>query len=132
MLFNMLKVLLSLGPTFYLDQCATRIISHYQTDLPAGYFVNDRVRVFFSDYSVRSPLLTVFCFPLVIKCFISRYFPNMFKRMGLSLLLLCVLFTLYLMNYVIGGSQNYVPCFANNSYTIFQAKLLLQFVQHIY
>ena len=127
-LFNMLKVLLSLGPIFFLDQCATRIISHYRTELPAGYFVNDRVRVFFLDYGVLSPLLTVICFPLVIKCFISRYFPNMFKRMGLSLLLLCVLFTLYLMNYVIGGSQNYlesfgVPCFANNSYNIFQTNV---------
>ena len=55
-------------------------------------------------------------------------FPNMFKRMGLSLLLLCVLFTFYLMNYVIGGSQNYlesfgVPCFPNDSYNIFQTNI---------
>ena len=60
--------------------------------------------------------------------FYFKIFPNMFKRMGLSLLLLCVLFTLYLMNYMLGGSQNYlesfgVPCFANNSYTIFQTNI---------
>ena len=117
--------LLSLSP---MGLCATRIISRHSTELPAVYFVNDRVRVFFLDYGVRSPLLTVICFPLAINCFISRYFPNMFKRMGLSLLLLCVLFTFYLMNYIIGGSQNYlerfgVPCFANNSYNIFQTNI---------
>ena len=81
-LFNMLKVLLSIGPIFFLDQCATRIISHYRSELPAGYFVNDRVRVFFLDYGVLSPLLTVICFPLVIKCFISRYFPTCSKEWG--------------------------------------------------
>ena len=95
-LFNMLKVLLSLGPILFLDQCATRIISHYRSELPAGYFVNDRVRVFFLDYGVLSPLLTVICFPLVIKCFISRYFPNMFKRMGVkSIAFVCTLYTLF-------------------------------------
>ena len=126
--------LLSLSP---MGLCASGIISHHSTELPAVYFVDDRVRVFFLDYGVRSPLLTVICFPLVINCFISRHFPNMFKRMGLSLLLLCVLFTFYLMIYIIGESQNYlerfgVPCFANNSLTFFKQTLLLQFLQHIY
>ena len=118
------KVLLSLSPTFFLDLCATTITSDHPTKLPADYFVNDTVRIVFLEYGVLSQLLTVICCPLVIKCFISRYFPNMFKRMGLSLLLLCVLFTLYLRNYVIGGSQKFldnfgVPCFANGSYNIF-------------
>ena len=83
-LFNILKVLLSLGPTFFLDLCATRIISDHPTKLPADYFVNDTVRIVFLEYGVQSHLLTVICFPLVIKCFISRYFPNMFKRMGVN------------------------------------------------
>ena len=127
-LFNMLKVLLSLSPAFFLDLCATRIISYHRTEVPAEYFVNDTVVIFFLDSGVLSPLLTVICFPLVIKCLISRYFPNMFKRMGLSLLLLCVLFTFYLMNYVIGGSQNFlesfgIPCFPNDSYNIFQTNI---------
>ena len=49
----------------------------------------------FLDNGQMSPLLTVTCIPiylLVVKPFFSRWLPNLFKRMGLSIAIVVVFF----------------------------------------
>ena len=57
---------------------------------------------------ILSPLLTLIWIPLLFKLYLSNWLPNMFKRIGLSIILLNTVFALYLIHEVIGyGSQNY-------------------------
>ena len=86
-LLTMLKVLLCLGPVFYLEQCTiqTRHGSrhyYYSTDFWKEHILN----------RVISPALAVIFIPLLMKCFISKCFPSMFKRMGFSIACLLLIF----------------------------------------
>ena len=107
-LFNMVKVFLSLGPVFFLDLCATIIAgSHHHYD-KADFFVNNPWKVFFLHNGILSPLLTLIWIPLLFKLYLSNWLPNMFKRIGLSIILLSAVFALYLFYDVKGyGSQSY-------------------------
>ena len=108
-LFNMVKVFLSLGPVFFLDFSATSIALryHYNHD-KADFSVNNPWKVFFLHNGILSPLLTLIWIPLLFKLYLSNWLPNMFKRIGLSIILLSAVFALYLIHDVIGyGSQNY-------------------------
>ena len=131
-LINMLVVFLFVGPAFFMDLCATRLISQHPNHTVADYFMDSPVKVFFFNYGILSPLLMVFGIPLVAKVFFSKYFPNMFKRMWLSIMLLCILYSLYIMNYVIGSSHNFleefgVACFTNDSYSILHTAIVPSF-----
>ena len=109
MLFNMVKVFLSLGPVFFLDFSATIIAvrQHHHYD-KADFSVNNPWKVFFLHNGILSPLLTLIWIPLLFKLYFSNWLPNMFKRIGLSIILLTAVFALYLILDVIGyGSQNY-------------------------
>ena len=86
-LLNILKVLLVLGPVFFLEQCTIRSLhgsySFYSpTDLCKEQILN----------GVISTALAVIIIPLLMKCFLSRCFPSMFKRMGLSIACLLLMF----------------------------------------
>ena len=106
-LFNMLKVFLSLGPVFFLDLCATvALMQHRQHHDKVDFSVNNPWKVFFLHNSILSPLLTLIWIPLLFKLYLSNWLPNMFKRIGLSIILLSAVFALYLIQDVIGcGSQ---------------------------
>ena len=108
-LFNMVKVFLSLGPVFFLDLCATitAITYHHHHD-KADFSVNNPWKVFFLHNGVLSPLLTLIWIPLLFKLYLSNWLPNMFKRIGMSIILLSAVFALYLIYDAIGNSsQNY-------------------------
>ena len=128
-LINMLVVFLFVGPAFFMDLCATRLISQHPNHMVADYFMDSPVKVFFFIYRILSPLLMVLGIPLVAKV---KYFPNMFKRMWLSIMLLCILHSLYIMNYVIGSSHNFleefgVACFTDDSYSILHTAIVPSF-----
>ena len=117
-LLNILKVLLCLGPVFFLEHCTIHRFngSHYYyspTDFWKGQILN----------GVLSPALAVIIIPLLMKCFLSRCFPSMFKRMGLSIAYLLMMFLVYI-GYTVNtedfiNSGNYlVHCVNNNTHNI--------------
>ena len=103
-LFNILKVLLSLSPTFFLDLCATRIISDHPMTLPADYFVNDTYKNRFLGIWCTITFVNSYLLPISNKMFYFEIFSQHVQKNGVkSIAFVCI--TLYLMNYVIGGSQ---------------------------
>ena len=116
-LLNILKVLLFLGPVFFLEQCTieTRHGSrhyYYSTD-----FWNERI-----FNGVISPALAVIFIPLLMKCFISRCFPSMFKRIGFSIACLLLIFLVYILYITLNTkkivhTKYYLVCCNNNNDT---------------
>ena len=96
-LLNIAKVLISLGPAFLLDLTGMTIFRHYRPD--ESYFSKNPYKIIFLEKGILSPLLIATCIPcylVLIKPFFSRYIPNMFKRMGLNIVMLNILFLLYI------------------------------------
>ena len=116
-LFNVVKVFLSLGPVFFLDLCATIAVrQHHQHHDKTDFSVNNPWKVFFLHNSILSPLLTLIWIPLLYKLYLSNWLPNMFKRIGLSIILLSAVFALYLIHDVIGcGSQKNLAAICYNA-----------------
>ena len=118
-LLNILKVLLCLGPVFYLEQCTI----HRHHDNSHYSFSTEfwKLQIFHSGISTA---LAVIFIPLFIKCFLSRCFPSMFKRMGFSISCLLLIFLLYIGYSTINtgefiNSGNYlVHCNNNDTYGI--------------
>ena len=77
--------------------CVTRIISHHSTELPAVYFVNDRVRVFFLDYGVRSiTFVNSHLFPTSNELFYFKIFSQHVQKNGVkSIAFVCTLYFLF-------------------------------------
>ena len=108
-MLHMLMVLFSLGPTFQLQLgVLTSILNHHIHSVP-HYKANHPERMIFLDNGLMSPLLTLTCIPiylLVIKPLFSRWIPNMFKRMGLSIAIACLSFVLLLISDIIAYDSN--------------------------
>ena len=85
-LLNILKVLLCLDPAFFLEQCT--IHRHYQSSN------NSKEQLF--DGVVSTAISFVFI-PVLMKYFMSRCFPSMFKRMGFGIACLLLIFLLYIL-----------------------------------
>ena len=118
-LLNILKVLLCLGPVFFLEQCTiqTRHGSHHYYYDSTDFW---KEKIF---NGVISKALAVIFIPLFMKCFISRCFPSMFKRMGFSIACLLLIFLVYILYITFNtkkfvNSKNYlVYCNNHNNYT---------------
>ena len=116
-LLNILKVLLFLGPVFFLEQCTieTRHGSrhyYYSTDFWKEQIFN----------GIISPALAVIFIPLLMKCFISRCFPSMFKRIGFSIACLLLIFLVYILYITLNTkkivhTKYYLVCCNNNNDT---------------
>ena len=105
-LFNILYVLLSLSPVFFLDLSASSTVIHRTSPSLASHNASSLLITFFLNSGVLSPLLAVFCIPLyllTVKSLLSKYLPNMFKRMGLSIALFEVLFMCYFLWDIFGN-----------------------------
>ena len=99
-MLHILKVLFSLGPTFQLHVGVLASILNRHSHI-THYEVNNPVQIMFFDNGLMSPLLTVICIPiylLVVKPFFSRWLPNLFKRMGLSIAVVCLSYVLLLIS----------------------------------
>ena len=96
-LLHIAKVLISLGPAFLLDLTGLTIFEHYRYH--RNYFSKNPYNIIFLQNGILSPLLIAICIPcylVLIKPFFSRCIPNMFKRMGLNIIMLNILFLLYI------------------------------------
>ena len=89
---NILKVLSCLGPVFFLEQCTV----HFRHGIHHYYYSTDfwKVQIF---NGVLSPALAVISVPLLMKCFLRRCFPSIFKRMGFSIACLLFIFLVYIL-----------------------------------
>ena len=94
---NMMKILFSMAPAFMLDIVAT-VSSinhpHHQPDI----MTKNSIKLMLLDYGILSPIFTLVSIPVylfLLKPFLSRYIPNMFKRIGLSIAILTVSILLY-------------------------------------
>ena len=94
---NITKVLISIGPAFLLDLTGITIFRHHR--LGHKPLSKNPYKTIFLENGILSPLLIAICIPcylVLIKPFFSRYIPNMFKRMGLNIIMLNILFLLYI------------------------------------
>ena len=130
-LFNILKVLFCLCPVFFLDLSAETSAVHHYTHTLMITNTSNHLYLFFISYGILSSLLTILYIPvclLLAKAWISRYFPNIFKRMGLGMALLTSQFGLYFVytiikNKTLNDSKHY--CTNNSSYSKIHQDLIV-------
>ena len=113
-LLKILKVLLCLGPVFFLEQCT---IHRHHGNLQF-YTSNIWKEQLFNG--VLSTALALIFVPLLMKCFTSRCFPSMFKRMVLSIACLLLIYLVYILYSLLSkedfiNSGNYLVFCKNNS-----------------
>ncbi len=122
---RILKVLFSFGPAFLMDVATTASILKHAPIKTTLYNISESVTVEFLDYGILSPLLTVVCIPIylsIIRPFFSRCLPNMLKRMGLGIALLCISLLLFVAFDIANYKQDpFYPCIANATY-VFDTK----------
>ena len=118
---RIVMVLFSLGPAFLMDVAATAstIKQNNGGDENTTYKISHPLRVLFLDYGMLSPLLVVVCIPVylsLVRPFFSRCIPNMMKRMGLGIALLCISFALLLAFDITNSNNEEHSCSLSNSY----------------
>ena len=122
---NMFKVLLSLGPIFLLEGAAISSFLNRNLHNRTYYKVSNPLPILLINYGLLLPLSTILCIPLyqcVIKPLLSKYTPNMFKRMGISLGVLTASFLVYLICDTLAYNSNnnhgypFNLCWKNMSY----------------
>ena len=132
-LFNILNVLLSLSPVFFLDLSASSTVIHHISRSLASHNSSSPLITFFLNNGVLSPLLAVLCIPLyllTVKPLLSKHLPNMFKRMGLSIALFEVLFTCYFIWDIFGNggvestAYSYLVCTENSSHFLLHRSIV--------
>ena len=93
---NMMKIIFSMGPAFILDFVAT--ISSINHRNQPDFRAKNPLKLMLLDYGILSPIFTLVSIPVylfLLKPFLSRYVPNMFKRIGLSIAILTVSILIY-------------------------------------
>ena len=100
-LLNILKILLCLGPVFFLEQ--STITRHYKNlQLSSSNIWKEQLL-----NGALSTVLAVIFVPLFMKCFTSRFFPSMFKRIGFSIACLLLMFLVYIL-YIVLRKGNFI------------------------
>ena len=120
---RIVMILFSLGPAFLMDVAVSVSTIKHDSDYDENtttYKISDSSRVLFLDYGMLSPLLVVVCIPVylsIIRPFFSRCIPNMLKRMGLGIALLCITFALLIAFDITAYSDNdELSCLLNDSH----------------
>ena len=63
------------------------------------YQVKNVIEDIFLNYGLISPVFSLLAIPLylyIVRPYVARYIPNLFKRIGLSIVILCILFVFLL------------------------------------
>ena len=133
-MFNILKIVFSFGPVFLLECSAASSFIHHAHYVPHSE-VTKPLPILLLDYGLLVPLTTVVCIPLcqcVVKPLLSKYAPNMFKRMGIALGILTISFFVYLILDIVAYSSNenhgyfhYHMCWRNTSYILNRSYITL-------
>ena len=123
---NMMKIIFSMAPAFMLNIVATvSSINHHrhQTEI----MEKNPLKLMLLDYGILSPIFTLVSIPsylFLLKPFLSKYIPNMFKRIGLSIAILTVSILLYFLYDMVSYgtsdelSSAYDHCKSNKSYIL--------------
>ena len=138
-LLNIAKVLISLGPAYLLDLTSRSIFKHHS--IMNGVFSQNYYMKIFLQNDLLTPLFIAICIPffVLIKRYFLRIIPNMFKRMGLSIIIANILFLLYLLFSSIVSYNRYTLgdlCSGNASYALHMnlvdlPAVCMPIVQHI-
>ena len=86
---HMLKILLSLSPSFVLHWGATVSVASYSNQ------VKNDIEEIFLNYGLISPVILLLGIPVylyIARPYLARYMPNLFKRIGLSIAVLWISF----------------------------------------
>ncbi len=91
---NISKVLVIVSPFFSLDLYSTIVLSNYHKQ---SHSIFDRV--FFHNGILLSltVIVSIPFFLFLVKPYFSRYIPSIFKRMGMSLLIMSIFFLIYIL-----------------------------------
>ena len=122
---NMMKIIFSIGPAFMLDFVAT--ISSINHRSQPDFRAKNPLKLMFLDYGILSPIFVLVSIPVylfLLKPFLSRYVPNMFKSIGLSIAILTLSILLYFLydmvsygtSYELNNAYNH--CKRNTSYVL--------------
>ena len=122
-MLNMFKIIITYGPTFILESAAC--FSFLKHDL--AYKGTNSVYVLFIGYGFIVPTCKVLVMPVwmcLFKLLLSRYYPNMFKRMGAALSCLTISFIVYFVYDIVDYNNSndltyyYHTCSRNVSYVM--------------
>ena len=86
---HILKMLLSLSPSFVLHWGATVSVASYKHQVKNG------IEEIFLNNGLISPVFSLLAIPVylyIVRPYAARYIPNLFKRIGLSITVLCISF----------------------------------------
>ena len=125
-MLNIFKIMFTLGPVFTLESAACfSFLKHFRKLIL--YRITNPVHILFIDYGLIVPLCKVLCIPVwqcILKPLQSRYYPNMFKRMGIALSVFTASFIVYfvydILDYHNSGDLTYYyhTCSRNVSYVL--------------
>ena len=91
---HMLKLILSLSPSFVLHWGATISVA-----LSYKNQVKNDIEELFLNHGLISPVLSLLAIPVylyIVRPYAARYIPNLFKRIGLNIAILYILFLILL------------------------------------
>ena len=123
---NMMKTIFSMALAVMLNIVATVSSINHHRHQPEIMEKNP-LKLMLLDYGILSPIFTLVSIPVylfLLKPFLSKYIPNMFKRIGLSIAILTVSIVLYfLYDMVSYGTSDelssvYDHCKNNKSYVL--------------
>ena len=126
-MLNMFKIILTSGPVFTLESAACLSFLNHLTQTITYYEVSNPAYVWFIKYGFIVPLCKVLCIPVwqcILKPLLSRYYPNMFKRMGIALSVFTASFVVYFVYDVLDYNNSddltyyYNTCSRNDSYVL--------------
>lgn len=121
---GILKVLFALGPAFFMDIAATASVVSHDTHHNFSYNTGMFLSTQFLKNGLLSPVLVVISVPVylcLMRPYLMRYVPNMLKRMGLAMALLCFAFVCFIVFDVIAYNPEEVgrhySCIKNMTYS---------------
>ena len=126
-MLNMFKIILTSGPVFTLESAACLSFLNHLTHTITYYEVSNPAYAMFIEYGFIVPLCKVLCIPIwicILKPLLSRYYPNMFKRMGIALIFFTASFVVYFVYDVLDYNNSddltyyYNTCLKNVTYVL--------------
>ena len=126
-MLNMFKIILTSGSVFTLESAACLSFLNHQTHTITYYEVSNPAYTLFIYYGFIVPLCKVLFIPVwqrIINPLLSRYYLNMFKRMGIALISFTLSFVVYFVYDVLDYNNSddlayyYNTCSRNDSYVL--------------
>ena len=111
--YGILKILLSLGPVFFIESAISGIQENYLSHLPENDQISGLLS-FILYYGLLSPLVTIMGIPLYV-CLIRppvyHFIPGMLKRIGLGIIIMvAALICFLIMDTTLHAKQRDTPC----------------------